>query len=57
MRKALASLPWVRQVRVDLNQHQAVVTVAADQYDQEALLKALEKEGYPGKLLKEGGGS
>ena len=56
MRKALTSLPWVRQVQVDFDRKQATVTAVADQYDQMALLKALEKEGYKGKVVKEGGG-
>jgi hypothetical protein len=54
VREALASLPWVRQVKVDFNRKQAVVTVVADQYDQKALLEALEKEGYGGNVVKEG---
>ena len=57
MRKALASLPWVRQVEVDFSHKQATVTVAADQYDAKALLEALQKEGFEGKVEKEEGGS
>jgi hypothetical protein len=34
-----------------------MVTVVADQYDPKALLKALEKEGYQGKVVMEGGRS
>jgi copper chaperone CopZ len=57
VRKALTSLPWGRQVQVDFNRQQATVTVVADQYDQKALLKALEKEGYQGKVVMESGQS
>ncbi len=52
MRKALASLPWVRQVRVDFDKQQADVTADADRYDEKALIKALEKAGYGGKVMK-----
>ncbi|MCI0465282.1 MAG: hypothetical protein L0Z62_50815 [Gemmataceae bacterium] len=31
---------------------QAVVTAEADKYDEKALLKALEKAGYKGKVVK-----
>ena len=54
MRQALASLPWVRQAQVDFYHQQAVVTVAAAQYDAAALLKALEKGGYKGRIITEG---
>ncbi len=54
MRRALETLPWVRQVEVDFDSKQAVVAVVADKYDPKALLKALEKEGYQGKVVKEG---
>jgi hypothetical protein len=42
---------------VDFNRQQATVTAVADQYDAKALVKALEKEGYQVKVVKEGGGS
>jgi hypothetical protein len=43
-------------VKVDFDRQQAVVTVVADQYDRQALLKALEKQGYGTKVVKEGDG-
>ncbi|MCI0460948.1 MAG: heavy-metal-associated domain-containing protein [Gemmataceae bacterium] len=52
MRKALESLPWVRQVQVSFAKKQAVVTAEAAKYDAKALLKALEKAGYKGKVVK-----
>lgn len=52
VQQALASVPGVRQVQVDLKKEQAVVTVEADKCDEPALLKALEKAGYGGKVLK-----
>jgi hypothetical protein len=42
---------------VDLQHKEATVTVVADQYDSQALLEALDKEGFQGKVEKEGGGS
>ena len=57
MRKALTSLPWVRQVQEDFSRKEATVTVIADQYDSKPLLEALEKEGFQAKVEKEGGGS
>jgi hypothetical protein len=41
---------------VDFKRQQAVVTVVADRYDPKALLEALEKEGFQGKVVKEGAG-
>jgi hypothetical protein len=45
VQKALASLPWVRQVQVDFPKKQAVVTVETEKYDEKGLVKALEKAG------------
>lgn len=42
---------------MDFNRQQATVTAVANQYDRAALLKALEKEGFQGKVVKEGDGS
>lgn len=52
VQKALVSVPWVRKAQVDREKNQAVVTVEADKYDPSALLKALEKAGYGGKVVK-----
>ncbi len=52
VRQALGSLPWVRQVQVNFQKKQAAVTAEADKYDEKALLKALEKAGYGGKIVK-----
>jgi hypothetical protein len=37
---------------VDFRRQQVTVTAVADQYDERALLKALEKEGYQGEVVK-----
>ena len=52
VRKALTSLPWVREAKVDYDKKQAIVTAEADKYDEKAMLKALEKAGYGGKVVK-----
>ena len=52
VRQALTPLPWVRQVQVNFDNKQAVVTAEADRYDEAALLKVLEKAGYGGKIVK-----
>lgn len=46
------SLPWVREAKVDYYKKQAVVTAEAAKYDEQALLKALERAGYGGKVVK-----
>jgi hypothetical protein len=43
-------------VKVDFNRQQATVTALADQYNRAALLKALDKEGYKAKVVKESSG-
>jgi hypothetical protein len=41
---------------VDFPKQQAYVTVVAHEYDQKALIKALEKEGFQAKVLKDSAG-
>jgi copper chaperone CopZ len=52
VQKALETLPWVRKVQVDFAKEQAVVTVETEKYDEKALVRALEKAGYGGKVIK-----
>jgi copper chaperone CopZ len=52
VRKALTSLPWVRQVQVNFDTKRAIVTADAARYDEKAMLKALEDAGYGGKVVK-----
>ena len=52
VRKALASLPWVRQVQVNFDTKQAIVTADAARYDEKTMLKALEEAGFGGKVVK-----
>lgn len=39
---------------MDFQRRQAVVTVVNAQYDEQALLQALERRGYHGQVVKEG---
>ena len=39
-------------MQVDFAKKQAVVTVEAEKYDEQALLQALEKAGYGGKVMR-----
>jgi copper chaperone CopZ len=52
VRKVLTSLPGVRQVQVNFDTKQAIVTADAARYDEKAMLKALENSGYGGKVMK-----
>lgn len=51
-RKALTSLPWVRQAQVDYERQQAVVTVISQRYDAKLLLRVLEKEDFKGRIIE-----
>jgi copper chaperone CopZ len=52
VRKALTSLPWVRQVQVNFDKKQAIVSADAARYDEKAMLKALEDAGYGGRVVE-----
>lgn len=52
VQKALSAVPGVSHVQVDLKTKQAAVLVELNRFDQKALLTAVEKAGYPGKMLK-----
>jgi copper chaperone CopZ len=52
VRKALTSLPWVRQVQVSFEKKQATITADPARYDEKAMLKALEDAGYGGTVVK-----
>ena len=52
VRKALTSLPWVRQVQVNFDTKQAIVTADAARYDEKAMLEALEAAGFGGKVVQ-----
>lgn len=50
MRKALRSLPWVREAKVDYSSGTATVVVERSSYDAEKLVAALEKAGFGGEV-------
>lgn len=50
MRKALESLPWVRKAEIRYDKKQATVTVEAEHYKPEALVKVLVAAGFGGKV-------
>ena len=52
IRRALTSLPWVRQVRVNFDTKQATVTAGTANYDEKAMLEALADAGYGGEVVK-----
>ena len=50
--KALSAVPGVIHVQVDVKSKQATVLVEINRFDGKALLTAVEKAGYSGKMLK-----
>jgi len=50
--KALASLPWAKDVKVDFNRKKATLTAARERFDENAILKVLQDEGFEGKIVK-----
>jgi copper chaperone CopZ len=52
VQKALQTLPWVRKVDVDFAKKHVVTTVEVEKYEEEALVKALEKAGFGATVAK-----
>ena len=52
MRDALATLPWAKNVQVNFERKQATFTAETERYDEAAIIAALEKEGFGGKVVK-----
>lgn len=50
MRKALRSLPWVREAKVDYGAKAATVVVERKSYEADRLVGALEKAGFGGEV-------
>ena len=50
--KALASLPWVKNVKIDFERKQATFAAEVARFDESAIAKVLEDEGFKGKLLR-----
>jgi copper chaperone CopZ len=49
--KALASLPWAKDVKVDFDRKKATFTAERNRYDESAILKVLQDEGFEGKIV------
>jgi copper chaperone CopZ len=45
-------LPWAKNVKVDFESKQATLSAESARYDERAMLKVLEDEGFEGKVLK-----
>jgi copper chaperone CopZ len=52
VRKALATLPWVKDIQVNFDTKQATFSAEAGKLDEAAIKKALEAGGFEGKLKK-----
>jgi len=53
VRKALTSLPGVRQVEVDFAKQSATIVVEATRYNRATVLQVLQRQGYGGKVSRE----
>lgn len=49
--KALASLPWAKDVKVNFDRKKATFTAERARYDENAILKVLQDEGFEGKIV------
>jgi copper chaperone CopZ len=53
VQKALESLPWAKQVQIDFANRQATFRADPAQYDENAIVRALDEAGFAGsKVLK-----
>lgn len=50
--KALASLPWAKDVKVDFDRKRATFIAERARYDESAILKVLQDEEFEGKIVK-----
>ena len=51
-RDALATLPWAKDVKIEFQRKQATFVADTAQYDESAIIAALEKEGFGGSIAK-----
>ena len=52
VRKAIAALPGVKQVLVDLDRQEALVVVDAGKFDERAVQNAVRQAGYGVKMAR-----
>ena len=50
--KALASLPWAKNVKVEFEAKLATFNAEITRFDEAAILTVLKEEGFEGKVLK-----
>ena len=51
-REALESVPGINGVKVDFGRKQGTFAINPAKYDEAAILTALEKEGFTGRIVK-----
>jgi copper chaperone CopZ len=52
VREALETLPWAKNVQVNFERKQATFTAEAARFDEAAIVSALGKAGFGGKVAK-----
>ena len=53
VRKALTSLPGVRQVEVDYAKQSATIVIEESRFNRAAIPQVLQRQGYGGKVVRE----
>jgi len=53
VRKALTSLPGVRQVEVDFAKQSATIVIDTERYNRAAIPPVLQRQGYGGRVTRE----
>jgi len=52
VRDALATLPWVKNVQVSFDKKQATFAAESARYDEAAIIRVLQHEGFGAKIAK-----
>jgi len=52
VRDALATLPWVKNVQVSFDKKQATFAAESARYDEAAIVRVLQDEGFGAKIAK-----
>jgi copper chaperone CopZ len=53
VRKALTSLPGVRHVDVEYAKQSATIVIEESRFNRAAVLQALQRQGYGGRVVRE----
>jgi len=51
VQKALASLPWAKNVQVDFGRKKATFSAEPAQFDATEIVKVLKDQGFEGKIV------